>query len=146
MAPLIKNQVSNNVEVTNVLAELKSASERHEDLIRQIEGVSKELLALPGINERIREIEDTARSEKRQQKAMNEQFAEKIDRVRDRANTMMKDIQRAFNEIDNKGSLIKSNQELMQAYRERSNQELTAFVKQITGELDMFMVKTNKAS
>jgi len=34
----------------------------------------------------------------------------------------------------------------MQAYRERSNQELTAFVKQITGELDMFMVKTNKAS
>jgi len=92
VAPLIKNQVANNVEVTNVLAELKASSERHEDLTKQIEGVSKELLALPTINERIREIEENAKNEKRSQKAMNEQFAEKIDRIRDRANTMMKDI------------------------------------------------------
>ena len=42
--------------------------------------------------------------------------------------------------------MIKANSDLIHAYKEKGNQEITQFIKQVTGDLDMFMIKSNKAT
>ena len=86
VAPLIKNQIQNRNEVTKALGELKEVRGRHEEIDKRLDDTIKELGAIPGIQEKIREVEDSNRNDKRSQKVINDQVAEKIDRNRDRAN------------------------------------------------------------